>query len=627
MNRPSLSWLERHVEKVVLGFTGSVLLATVLFYGIRSPYTINVAGERLGPSELNGALAEKANAVRLAMKDAPPPKLASVPDFSWFNSVPAAPAPPFVPLGYPIPKVTVPDLAKLGHVRLAAILPPTQPVVSTGKAAARIPDPVEIPAITATARAAQPEFVITRDCHWVTLAAAISRQAQREVFLKAKYDPRLLDLVVADIEAERQLRLPDGKWDHPVLVKPYAPLRRTGPRTIRLLKDEAGYGITSADYDYLRAYGGYLSHPDVQAQILRVPFQSYLADENPANDDRMEWTVPSTLKAADGVVLDLSDPSYGLIRPDDGSRLVINPRTDGPIGLAQMKRIKDILDTGWKDAGLNAYSDAVSVLRSIETSPNDSTMVRRMAERLLDEHDSEIRVADQLYQAARESQPLGADLGPDVEPIWGTDTTVTPGETYRYRLRLLAFSGYAGRPVLLDDPLEAGKVLIEGEWSPWSEPIAVGPDRYLFVLDTVDEVEKQIRVQLYQWSNGLWHNGSATVTIGDSLSIRSDFTDLTYDGVVRAIDFHRPYQEPGVSSNRTAGTTSSETVAVTLVTAGGEAEEHLAAVDRKARAALIKEIKEEERRRRSVDELSRTVLTRGRETSLRRDLGSAVGDR
>jgi hypothetical protein len=605
MSRLSMSWLERHVEKIVLGLAGAVLVSVVVSYGIRSPHTVRLNGKTLGPKAFYEALDKRAEATLLALKDAPGPEPVPAPTFALAKAKPAELLTPFAPLNPRPPQLPDIGFANPGQLELASILPPTKPMLTTGKAAARIPPPREMPAMTATKRNnGQTTPTVAQDWHWVTVAATISRKAQRNAFVEANYDPYALELVVAEIEAQRQMRLPDGQWSPSEPVTPYSSFRPMSFREVPVDKDEFGHAISSAARDFIRAKREQLSKSNVQAEILRAAFQTCLAD------DRAEWTAPRTLEGADGTVVDLTDPTYGLCFPGNNWSTTAERTGDKPVNLSDLRKVREILDTGWKQAGVCTYINAVSLLWSVEEDQSVSPTLRRMARRILDDHDSEIQVASHLYRAAQKSQQSTGGLGPDVEPVWMTDTTPKPGKTYRYRLRLLALNPYAGLPRFLANPLDAGKVIAEGEWSAWSEAITVSPDRYLFVLGPADEAQKTVRVQLFQWSNGRWENGSTTVTVGEPITIKKGTTELTYDGVVRDIDFHRSYRESASDADGDAGATVVETVAVTTVTPDGETREHLAARDKKSRVSIIRRMQEAERRRRSADEQTQGTLTR-----------------
>jgi len=465
------------------------------------------------------------------------------------------------------------------------------------QASARVPLPRQMSVMPAGDTAERDSFVFTKDWHWVTLAAVISRRAQREVYEKAGYDAAALNLLVADIEAEREQRHPDGQWGSSEIVQPYLVERFVGPRKLRLFKQGTGYAVRQSDWTYLQKYRSELSSPEVQARILRAPFQSLLVDQRSSRDYRVEWTVPKTLGAPGGIELDLADAEYGLyfLPEDSASRGNTVPWSS----------LRESLAKGWRGGRLEQYLDAFAALRSIEADLEMPLGQRRLAERLLNQYERDIELAeemDQIIRSRTESAVNEDRLGRDVEPIWATDTTVEPGKTYRYRVRLLAFNSYAGMTSRLADPLDASQIILEGEWSPWSEPLTVRPTSYLFVLGGSGEGKKTVRVRVYQWIRGVWENGYATFGIGDRVVIDKGLIQLTYDGVIRDIDLHRSYAQDGERGPDAGRGASSETVALTLVDSEGVTEERLAAEDWTLMNNLVRQIREEERRQKIAPE-------------------------
>lgn len=594
-----MSWLERHVEKLFAAAAGSVLLFVVISQIVLRPHTVEVAGERLGPREFYTLVDSTIKDRRLIMQNAEPItdqiSTSSLPDLeSPRVQVSSQLIPPFVPLNPPLPKL--PEFsAPTSDISVARILAPTKPFGSTGKAAARIP-PARETSITRVSTSGNEEgFAFTRDWHWVALAATISREAQREVFVEAGYDTAGMDLVVVEVEAERQERLPDGDWGRPEIVKPYLPLRMVVPHQLQLYKGDSGYELSTRDRDCIVACRQRLMSSEAQARLLRFPFQNYLADSNSRQDQRAQWSVPRALKASNGIELDMTDPTYGLF--------FLPEKTSLRVVFFQLNAARDTLNQGWKEAGLRPYLDAVSLLSSIVADQTTSLALRRSASGLLDEYRHDIKLAAEIEEIERSRADSTATtrLGPGIEPVWITDTTVEPGKTYRYRIRLLTLNRYAGVTSRLADPMDAGRVIIEGEWSPWSDKITVPPTQYLFVVAPEDESRKTVRIRVYQWSGGIWDNGFATVTVGDRIVIEKGLSQLTYDGIVKDIDFHRAYVDSDrQDGNRTTGS-STETVALTLVNSKGETEERFAARDRQLMNALIREIREEERRQRDID--------------------------
>jgi len=598
MARRHMGFVERHGEKLVFGMAGVVLTGVVLFCAVRSPNRIRVEGRALAPEEFYKLLAVRADHARQAIREAHLAELEELPQLASKAKVARG---PFLAAGSPGPRIPrLDDLVELRNIKLATILAPTLPIASTGKAYAAVPKATEASILDARQPARLPSLVPGQDWHWVTLAAVISRHAQRQAFLAANYALGRLDFIVTDVEAERQEQTRNGTWRTAELIKPYQQLRLIGPRETQLHEDKFGYEVDPQDWGWIHAYRQQLGQREAQAAILRAPFQPFLAEQRPEDDDCFAWTVPATLPANDGTEITLCDAAYGLrfaVDESPGSAFL----KGSAAALAQLKQAKEAMATGWETVGLQPYLEAAEDLRSIAADASVPNGLRQAAARVLEPNQGEIAYATQLRRAEQARQEMAVDtgLGPPVEPMWITDTTVEPGKTYRYRIRLFALNPYAGAPTYLANPHDASRLILEGQWSPWSKPIRVKPIHHLFLIGPDDEAQKTVRVQLYQWSRGTWENGSTTVGIGNTLVIERHTSRLTYDGVVHKIDFHHPYVEDRAREQDSRRTAASETVALTLAKSDGSLEEHFAARDKLLRRDLLSDIRNEEKRRRT----------------------------
>ena len=231
MAKQHVSFVERHVEKIAVGVAGAVLGTVGFLYLVGDPHSVAVQGKPYGPDHFYEHLDTLVDDTRKAMagagsddytgdeeelkrvleKDYPPPlEMAASP----VMTNPAAPE----PLGEGLPTG--------GKVRLAAILAPTTPLATSGRATFHLPDPT-VEQIggspgddSRTDRSRRTMRSTGRDHHWVALCFAISRSAQREKFRVAGYasEPDRRELIVAEVLAERQERSANGLWGEPVPV-------------------------------------------------------------------------------------------------------------------------------------------------------------------------------------------------------------------------------------------------------------------------------------------------------------------------------------------------------------------------------------------------------------------------
>ena len=67
MAKQAVSPIERHVEKGVLGVTALVLLSAVAMFLVRSPNTLEMDGQEVGPGEIDDRVRAKAQTVRASI--------------------------------------------------------------------------------------------------------------------------------------------------------------------------------------------------------------------------------------------------------------------------------------------------------------------------------------------------------------------------------------------------------------------------------------------------------------------------------------------------------------------------------------------------------------------------------
>lgn len=140
--------------------------------------------------------------------------------------------------------------------------------------------------------------------------------------------------------------------------------------------------------------------------------------------------------------------------------------------------------------------------------------------------------------------------------IWAHDLTAKPGETYRYRITVAVLSPLFH---INDVPREQytqyfNKLSVASEPSAWSDAVQVDPERYYFVT-AQDAARKQISIDVFRIFNGVWMRKSFDVrpgdTIGDAVQVtyknQTESVDLNTDTML--VDIAFPANELSVSSN------------------------------------------------------------------------------
>lgn len=605
MAKQNVTFIERHLEKIVIGVTGAVLAAITVLYLIGTPHQVDVQGESVGPNKLYEMIRSQADTTRetlnraaLAPSEGTASAVSGNPDqqMSPYDAMrlPREFALAPVPLNPPVPEV---QGAQRGGIRLAEVLPPTSIRVSTGMAHMKLPEPQFVESSQGVVQPSD-TGALTQNHFWVVVFGAISRKEQHAKFDEARYALERQNLIVAGVEAEREERLPDGQWGGSAVISGYAESKIRVQRTAVLTPQDDGTSIISvADMNTIAQFRQLLESPETQSRLLRPPFQNLL--EVP-----ILWQAPIELPAADGTMLKLAD--FGAIveeaakRPGPGARAAVGAGAGGPGGFAAAGATpQQLLQQANQLIGEKKFLDAETLLRQIDTMPDaplnlKNTAKQRLAaiQRDLDQLRAEALRKERLATAAK-------SLGPENEPLWLTDTTVVPGRTYRYRLRLLAFNPYVGNVMQLAEPRDAARIVTESPWSEWSDPVQVKAGTHLFFTG-VREDTGTANLVIRSFENGTWRSISRTgkngVVVGDPVTFGSGSGVASYEDALVAGLIPKTNWPDRLSKGAEITYQDKTTSVLVLITADGQVEERSAIGDAQRKSQLEREIVEEKKR-------------------------------
>ncbi len=618
MAKQNVTYVERHVEKIAAGAGGAVLLFVLVTNVLMNRNAAQIGGESVGSTQLYNRVVEQAEAARrridstsevptdvaskseqlhtLLVETAKPPP----------NTLPVAATPP----NPAPPEVTGGIMAPVGaKVRLAEILPPTQPILSTGKASARLLTPrVQQPGVTADASAAD-DLMVTTDLHWVTGAAVIDRKAQREKFAAAKYLSDRQELMVAEVRVERREQMPNGQWAEPVVVQPYASRRIAARAKLKTLAEGADIRLPDDESQYAADLRQMLRSSDAQIAILRPEFQSYLSDQNPMDDDTIEWQIPRTLTARSSATVDMTSPDFGVqfVAQDEG---VPGARPPGRPGVGQAAggeagagaagtpaaRVQRAVKQAEEAIAQKKWLEAKQILDDIIGATDVNEILKRDALNLRKRHLTDFEEAERRANRMDSTQ-LEDRLGPDDDPLWFTDISVQPGKTYQYRVSVVAYNEYVDSSSRLENPNDVGKLLLQGQWSEWSKAVTVPAAKHLF-LTSVPPDGGRVSVELWEWKAGEWLKARADLLPGEVVAAARNPRDtIDYGAVLVSADPARPFvRRSGNPKSETFKYEPQETGAAVVVNAEGQIEEHFVAESSDRRLEVNRTITEERKR-------------------------------
>ncbi len=623
MAKQNVTYIERHVEKIAAGTAGAILLFVLVTNLLMNHNAAQIGGEAVGPNEFYNKIIEQADVARRQLDGASevPADLAAKSDQLRQLLIATAKPPPkdlpvaALPLNPALPDVaggSMPTPVRV-QVRLAEILPPTPPILSNGKAFARLMTPrVQQPGVALDVSATD-DLMNTTDLHWVTGAAVFPRKAQRDQFAAAKYLSDRQEVIVAEVRVERREQMPNGQWADSLVVQPYASRRIAARAMVNTLTEGKDVILPEEESRYIADLRQLLYNREMQAAILRPEFQSYLADPNPPDDDTIEWQIPRTLAAPSGAQIDMTAPEFAVqffeeedktpgARP--GGRPGAGYAAGGEAGadatLPPAVRVQRAVKQAEEAIAQKKWLDAQKILDEIIASSDLTDAQKKPADELRRRNLRAFEDAEK--RAARIDLAQGEDLlGPDDDPLWFTDISVRPGRTYQYRACLVVFNQYVGLSSRLENPADVGKLLIQGQWSEWSKAITVPAAKHLFLTD-VPRDGGRVSIELWEWKSGTWLKAGADLSPGQAVrAARNPKDTIDYGGVLVSADPLRTFvRRTGGSKSETFKYVSQETGAAVVVNAEGQIEEHFVAESADRRIEVNRSITEERKRREAL---------------------------
>lgn len=169
--------------------------------------------------------------------------------------------------------------------------------------------------------------------------------------------------------------------------------------------------------------------------------------------------------------------------------------------------------------------------------------------------------------------------------VWNHDVFAEPGATYQYRLRVVMINPLFGRD-LPNQPAQAERFTVAGDWSDWSEPVETYRRQYFF-LTSANANLGRATVEAWKFHNGLWRMANFPIAPGDPVGqATSNYRPLFPDAVVDAgdgdgtVDFSTGYLAVDIDfSYKVPGPLGTQTTSRMLVSQGGDLRARIQAED------------------------------------------------
>ena len=256
MAKQMVNPIERHVEKLVVGVAGLILVGAVALYLVSSPNKVEMGGEMVTPKTVDAAVAERASHILAEIRSQPDTEVVTPEPLADDFAAALAPLEPAklalgAPVGPPVPLIDAPSTTG-GTVSLVNVVRPEKIGVTSGRSTIKGGEKL-------------------RPANWATVSALFDYKQQVEQ-QKRTYGAKWDQIVVLSPEIQRRLQRPDGSWSDEdwvdIAPTPGWPL----PPEPKIEFDERRDGVLSATSSSMTEYGNFirmLDDPKTQLELVR----------------------------------------------------------------------------------------------------------------------------------------------------------------------------------------------------------------------------------------------------------------------------------------------------------------------------------------------------------------------
>ncbi len=536
MAKQSVGPIVRHIDKAILGITGAVLLWAIAQYGVVSPNKVESDGEMLGPAQVDNATREKADALRDRLRRAEAPVEPYEDPMNRVSELvdplAAAGVDGRIPrmLSFPprVPEVEGGTITSEGH-DLIQVVQLDRPGIQSGRSGAFVNPPGTLG--NAPTRSTDPTAL--RDVNWVTVSAVFDRHRQEALAVDAGYNPERAKTLFTGADLERRTLNANGSFSdwEPVSTVADQVLPELPEPEVYKVEDGKGFNVSEDDREQIEEFKNLIAQPESQLALMRPLFLG--------TDYGDEWKYPRGRFDYEVTEMDaeyLSDAET--CRYPECKAGEVQKDLD----------FDDLIDEFEKQLKEENLARARKLFEEAEKKAG--TRDQRKVDKL----------KKQLETAEQASQIVKARIGKQV--LWAHDAapgSIESGRTYQYRIRPRIYNQYAGTPPLLNDPQNAKKIELVGEWSEPSEPVTIDRDTIFFVRSG-NAKKNECKVDLFKWVAGEWIQKQFTVNVGSPIGEEvgrikthrgdDDSVDFSTGATVVDIVYDKPYWKKGRRNSR-----------------------------------------------------------------------------
>ncbi len=472
MAKKDVSFVDKHLEKVILGVCAAGFIGAVYFGFAGGRFNVN---ER-SPTELIQAANEAAEQAKQAVQSArynPPrketetdPKNDPVAQLAeWYGPeakglLGMANLPKDMPRAgaFGPPLVSIMRTAPEDRRNLAKFVAPDLPVLASGRSTFRfLRSKPELNLFDPRATEDQTTGKVVTT-NWVSVAAQVDLVEQQSKFLAERY-PEGAVLQIAKVHLQRRdVNDPSGTWED---VNTYLPFQEAARPTVTI-------------------------SPDGRVRVQGVESYRNLLDEM---RDAIVLT-PLAQYQSGGDKVELPAVPYLDEPPERES-------SNSPVAPNPGRFSKKWLD--WSNAALKGRRPfkevdpfaALVLARGVVGLPGVPEKDVAAAQAILD------RLPEKLPRDLRTFAKSSPRDPRRLMPILAHDITAIPGHTYVYRIRYEAVNMFAGNTAELRNPRDAQRITVFSDWSPESRPVEIKSDTYFYVTKA-DKAKKEVTVSIFK---------------------------------------------------------------------------------------------------------------------------------
>lgn len=519
-----LDLLEAHLDKIVLGVIGLISLYLLWTFVVGNPYGAEAYGRKVSPGQIDLKNQQQAQVLQSSVEDSAEPITYDQQLVVEFEELLRSSLPTLaVDLSMPIPGIgeqvfdddrfyPTPEIVALADVQVAslrgAVHKPTEEVSPETPYRDVLTELGDLDLVTVSGRID---------------VATLYRNFQQSFMgprLNATWrEPTFARPVIARLELQRRLKLPDGSWSE------WSVIPRTQIDAFRKLIEQTPMTTEEMEFGGVMLWIKQYEDPRVQISLLQPEAYDFASTLT-------EWLPPKFLDEAQTIFKRQSEEQRRQLREErlraretGGNEAIPFPggRQPGRDTRPQPQRPQPTRTQPQpRERGGQRDRDIMPAVIQDPAAirpPVAGTATRR--EKTIDDV-----LKDMQQERINEQTKL--DTRRDSLLVWAHDDTTLAGQTYQYRIRLGVFNPIAGRNWFSDEQQRYKNQVVL--WSQYSEPtqeVTIPKMMHVFPTDVLAlDTGGGVKVEVARYYLGQWRTHEFEVFPGQIIGQKADYTPV-----------------------------------------------------------------------------------------------------